>query len=153
MNASVVLNPRIKENLVKILCSNFRVLSGRKVLGYTEEASRLLKFLVEGEYLERNLVNEAVHYHLLEIGYATQLMHLHTGTFPDHLGSNEVFGYALKHEKVHPDDVTFDHGETAEEYILASEGLLEAVLDQLLSYKSPEHLSSNSDDLCCGAGI
>lgn len=152
MNASVVLTPQIKEDLAKMLCSNFSFWNGRNVLGYTEDRAKLLKFLVYGEYIEPKLVTEAIHKHLLEIGCAMQLMHLHTGTFPDHLGSNEVFGYALKHGKVHPADVTFDHGETAEEYILASEGLLEAVFDQLLSYRCPEHLSSN-DDLCCGAGI
>lgn len=152
MDASDVLTPQIRENLVKRLCSNFSVMHARQVIGYTEASSKLLKFLIDGEYIESKLIESAIHNRLLDLGCAMQIMHLRTGTFPDHLGSEDVFGYALKHGKVHPADVTFDHGETAEEYILASDGLLETVFDQLLSYKRPvAPLISNSDDVCCGA--
>lgn len=152
MDASDVLTQQIRKNLIERLCSTFSVLHERQVIGYTEASSKLLKFLLDGEYIESKLVEEAIHNRLLELGCTMQIMHLRTGTFPDHLGSNEVFGYVLKHGKVHPDDVTFDHGETAEEYILASDGLLEAVFDQLLSYKRPvAHLLSHSGDVCCGA--
>lgn len=152
MDASMVLFPPMKEELLKRLCSNFNVVNERHVMGYTEEASRLLKFLVDGGYLERNLVNEAVHFHLLDLGRAMQIMHLRTGTPPDHLGSDALFGYALKHERVHPSEVTFDHGEIAEEYILAADGLLEYVVGQLLSYKSFQipRGSFKETNSCCG---
>lgn len=152
MDASDVLTPQIKDGLLEKLCFGFSVFHAKQVIGYTEASSKLLKFLLDGEYIESKLVEEAIHNRLLDLGCAMQIMHLRTRTFPDHLGSNEVFGYALKHGKVHPDDVTFDHGETAEEYILASDGLLETVFDQLLSYKRPAaHLLSHSGDVCCGA--
>jgi len=151
MDASEVLTPQIKNDLLEKLCFGFSVLHARQVIGYTEESSKLLKLLIDGEYIESKLVSEAIHNRLLELGCAMQIMHLRTGTFPDHLGSNEVFGYSLKHGKVHPADVTFDHGETAEEYILESDGLLEAVFDQLLSYKRPaEPLFSSKGGVCCG---
>ncbi|MGB2580388.1 MAG: hypothetical protein WBC83_01720 [Minisyncoccia bacterium] len=152
MDASKVLTTQIKNDLLEKLCFGFSVLHARQVIGYTEESSKLLKFLVDGEYIESKLVQETIHDRLLELGCAMQIMHLRTGTFPDHLGSDTVFGYALKHGKVHPADVTFDHGETAEEYILESDGLLEAVFDQLLSYKNPQiPFSLRNNDICCGS--
>lgn len=151
MNASNVLTPQIKNDLLEKLCSGFSVMHARQVIGYTEASSKLLKFLIDGEYLEPKLVESAIHNRLLELGCEMQIIHLRTGIFPDHLGSEDVFGYALKHGKVHPADVTFDHGEAAEEYILASDGLLETVFGKLLSYKRPvAPLISNSDDVCCG---
>lgn len=138
MDASTVLTPQIKESLIKKLCSHFSIVDEREIIGHTEESSKLLKFLVDGGYLEQKLVEEAIHNRLLDLGCAMQILHLRTGTFPDHLGSDALFGYALKHGKIHPDDVTFDHDESATEYILKADGLLEAVFDRLLSYKGFE---------------
>ncbi|MBI5798832.1 MAG: hypothetical protein HZB10_02785 [Candidatus Yonathbacteria bacterium] len=123
-------------------------------MGYTEEKSRLLKFLLDGEYLEKEIIESAVHGYLLGIGRAMQEMHLRTRTFPDHLGSAAVFGYALKHGVIHPRDVTFDHGEIAGEYIVASDGLLEDILSQLISYKKFEipRTPFSGADIFCGCG-
>ncbi len=136
MDANMVLLQQTKVELLKRLCSNFNVVNERHVVGYTEEASSLLKFLVENGYLEQILVEEEVHKHLLELGRAMQIIHQSTRTPPDHLGSEALFGYALKHGAVHPSEVTFDHGEIAGEYILEADGLLEFIVEQLLSYKS-----------------
>ncbi|OHA79514.1 MAG: hypothetical protein A2747_03680 [Candidatus Yonathbacteria bacterium RIFCSPHIGHO2_01_FULL_44_41] len=153
MDASMILFPQTKAEILKRLCSNFNVVSERQIMGYTEEASRLLKFLVKGGYLERKLVEEAVHNHLLDLGCAMQIMHLRTRTFPDHLGSVALFGYALKHGKVRPAEVTFDHGEIAGEYILAADGFLKHVVEQLFSYKRFEiplfPRDHEADHFCC----
>ena len=151
MNTSMVLLPHTKLDLLERLCTGFEVVDLR-VMGYSEEKSKLLKFLFDGGYIEWKTVEDAVHEYLLELGCAMQVMHLRTRTFPDHLGSDALFGYAMKHEKVRPADVTFDHGETAGEYILASDGLLDDILGQLLTYKKLEMPQTflQEIDSCCG---
>lgn len=149
MNENYVLLQQTKADLLKRLCLGFNLID-RLVMGYNEEKSKLLKFLVDGGYLEKNLVENTIHEYLLELGCGMQITHLRTKIFPDHLGSDALFGYAIKHERVHPSNVTFDHGETAAEYIVASDGLLDDVLSQLLAYKKFEILTLETDS-CCGS--
>ncbi len=132
------------------LCSHFYVGFGQRISNHTSKKARLLKFLVDEGHVKMANVEKIVHEYLLEMGEEMHLRHLRTEEFPDHLGSDAVFGYALKHEKIHPADVKFDHGEIAGEYVVASDGLLESVVEQLLTYKDPEpHNWPSSKDTCC----
>ncbi len=75
-----------------------------------------------------------------------------SGEYPDNCGSKEVLGYFLNYckQKGVTDFVTaikFDHGETAEEYMNASKGLLDDVLEQLMLVSLPAVISLDSSDL------
>lgn len=139
------------ETLVAGLCSCFSIgIFSRTTIGYCEKDSKLLKFLVDGGYVERSDVERYVHGHLLALAGLMHARHLRTREYPDHLGSEAVFGYGIKHGKIHPKDVTFDHGEIAGEYIVASDGLLESAVEQLLTYVDPVAIEDQHpyDSLC-----
>ncbi|MDO8604429.1 MAG: hypothetical protein Q7K40_03470 [bacterium] len=138
MKASELLLPQTKQEILKKICYGFGIEEERDVFGYTEEQSKFLKFVVDSEYIEMSLVNEAVHRYILEMGNGMYIRHLQTKEFPDHLGAAAVLGYALENKMISPKQITFDHGETADEYILASEGLLEHIVGQLLSFRTPK---------------
>lgn len=138
------------EALVHGLCHCFDVSSFREAVVYKEADARLLKFLLDGGYVTTGVVGNHVHDQLLILSQEMHRRHIETRCFPDHLGSQAVFGYGLRYGKIHPKDVKFDHGEIAGEYIVASDGLLESVVEQLLTYKDPEPIVfSNSDDIHC----
>lgn len=129
--------------LVKDLCSSFNLssFSERKILRYTEKKSKLLRFLLTEGYVKSSDIELFVHDTLIKLGEVTFTEHVQTRTAPDHCGnSHQALGYAMKHGGVPIPAVKFDHGETADEYIASAEGLLEAVVEQLLSYVEPPPL-------------
>jgi hypothetical protein len=150
MKVVSVLSVSTQELLISELCSSFHIFNSRVVVNYSEVHAQFLRLVLDGGYSPRKMAERAVHNRLLNIGTVMYQMHLKTKEFPDHLGSHDVFGYFLKHREELIQTVDFDHGETAEEYIKSADGLLESVVEQLLSYKNPEPVTlGKMDDCCC----
>lgn len=151
MSAENALTVKAQAHLVDSLCCSFDIFDPRTVTSHTEEKANLLRFLVEGKYVQRKLVENAVLHRLLELGEDMYSRHLKNHESPDHLGSRDVFGFYLQTGRVPVEVIQFDHGETAEEYVKSSEGLVDSVIEQLFNYKKPKPivLSGDGDCLCC----
>lgn len=108
-----------------------------KIGGYSQKKSKLLKFLLDDGYVTRRQVEELVHQRLLSIGRATYDEHMLPSRTPidNCFFSHVALGYALKHNHVPVENIRFEHGEHAEDYIKKADGLLESVIKQLLTYK------------------
>lgn len=125
--------------LFRELCMSFRLISFAPGIVIDPKDAKLLIFLVKGEYGDRSLMNDYVHYRLLTLGEATFIEHIDTKIPPDHcLQSHRALGYAIRYNHIPFREIAFDHGETADEYVRSADGLLESVIEQLLTYKEPD---------------
>ncbi len=136
MSAETALTEKAQAYLIESLCCAFQIFDQRMVIFHTEEKSKLLNYLVENKYISRFMVASAVRHRLIDLGNEMYRQYLTTNQSPDHLGSQDIFGYYLKNNVQFIPSVHFDYGETADGYIKSSEGLVTSVLDQLFNYKS-----------------
>lgn len=132
--AQEILSHSTQVELIDTLCSKFIVTEGT-VSFHSVKRAELLQFLILNQYISFALVNSAVQARLLALGEAMYREHLERRTYPDHLGCACVFGFFLDRNRNLIPSVHFDHGETAEEYLMLAKGLQRKILEQLLAYK------------------
>lgn len=106
---------------------------------HRDENPRLLRYLLENGFIERDDFSAYVHEQLMKIGRGLYDYHIKSETPPDHLGSCHVLGYWLRNDGFEKlpflgrKQICFDHGETREKYEQMAEGLLGNVVGQLLA--------------------
>lgn len=123
----------------------------------TPETRKLRSFLIDNGYIAKKDLVSAVNKMLLAFGKKMHRVHTESmqdgrlTIFPDHLPSPHALGYAIKNGSVLPIQIKFDHGETAKEYMVKAEGLLDKVVAQLLMPYVPgaqKELAKN-EHACC----
>lgn len=107
---------------------------GKAVIGL-EKHARLIKCILDQEFVSKDEIAKAVHDRLCDIGREMYEWHICSPRIrhPDHCSSPEALGYVILHSLSQKEvgSIWFDHGETAEEFGRRGESLLEKVIEQL----------------------
>ncbi len=106
------------------------------IVGSHEDAAWLASVISLFKPREIAELRRAVHETICSTGREAYEWHMKNPSlnYPDHSISPPALGYAIKHGKLTPEEVAairFDHGETAEEYVVMADRLLDKVMAQL----------------------
>lgn len=147
--------------LAEISCGRWAQSFGSEYICINEVDKKLLKFLIQENYISRDALMKAVHEGLCASGrYSYQWCMVNPNyNHPDHAYSPKAFGYAMMHRVFTKEELSklqFDHGETIESYIHSAQGLLDwAVAEFTKPYVKPipskQSKPTNAENLspCC----
>lgn len=148
---STLYKPHIKEAVLGGIYTNLSLHGGGIAVVGDKKDALLMKWIIDNEYVSKETLEHDVHESICNIGRNMLVWHLTNPlrNYPDHALSPEAFGYAMKHGAISSEEIArihFDHGQTADVYILSSQGLLEKVMRQLAEGTAFYDLSCLSDD-------
>lgn len=133
-------------SLIQIVCtlvlekipSSFTTTAfGIHTQNWSPDSRKLLKFLIDGEYIRNDQLIQKIHESLIHAGRRNFNLYISGNLEPDHLPSPTALAYALKHAAFsgkEREQIRFGHGETEYSFITenVSENICEVILEKLL---------------------